>query len=432
MIIKPFTEVLALVDCNNFFVSCERIFRPDLKQKPVAVLSNNDGCFIARSQEVKDLGIPMGAPYFKYKDIVEKNNVTFFSANFSLYGEISRRIMSSLHSYSPSVEVYSIDEAFLDLSFVPKEDLDIYSKEITESIYQSIGVPISIGVAPTKTLAKLMSEQAKKLKTPCKSYYSYSEEELNNIFSKTPVQEVWGVGGKKSSKLKEYNIYTVQDLLEANQHFIRKKFTVVTERTYLDLKGVSCMQVDDVITKKKNILSSRSFGQPVTSLQALQESVSSYIETAARKLRDQNQKASYLSVFLKTSKFQPHKPDLAYRSFSKGAMLPYPTSSTSTLVHHSKSLLRSIYQSDIRYKKSGVFLSQLQENLATQTSFIYNTDREENSDKLFKKIDQINKQYGKNTIQLASSGLKSSSWKMRRNKVSPDYLSDWKQIPKVK
>jgi DNA polymerase V len=431
MFLKPFTDVLALVDCNNFFVSCERVFRPDLKHKPVAVLSNNDGCFIARSQEVKDLGIPMGAPYFKYKDVVSKNNITCFSANFTLYGEISRRIMSALSAFSPSVQVYSIDEAFLDLSHIPTRDLSDYISFIAKHIYKSIGIPISIGLAPTKTLAKLMSEQAKKHKVPTKNYYDIPPAELEEIYKKTPTQEVWGVGGKKSNKLKSFNIYTIYDLLKSNQSFIRTKFSIITERTYLELKGISCMQVSDVLVKKKNILSSRSFGTPVTDIASLEESVSSYIETASRKLRDQKCQTKYLSVFIKTSKYQPAYPNLAYRSFSKGTMLPYPTSSSSTLVKVAKSLLRELYQPGIRYKKSGVFLSHLQENLATQTSLIYNTDQEDKVSQLFQQIDSINRLYGKSTIQLASSGLKSSQWKMKRNKVSPDYLSDWKQIPKV-
>lgn len=432
MYLKPFTEVLALVDCNNFFVSCERVFRPDLKRKPVAVLSNNDGCFIARSQEVKSLGIPMGAPYFKYKDIIEKNNVVLFSANFKLYGEISRRIMASLHNFSPSVEVYSIDEAFLSLSHLPKKDLQHYGEVLANYIYQAVGVPISIGIAPTKTLAKLMSEKAKRSNTSVQTYYDLDKDSLKSIFQKTPVQEVWGVGGKKAKKLKDFKIYTVAELLEADQSFIKKKFSIVTERTYLELKGISCLQVSDVAVKKKNILSSRSFGSPVTEIDSLKESLSSYLETACRKLRRQNCQARYLSIFLKTSKFQPHHPDLAYRSFSKGMMLPYPTSSTTTLVKVAHSLLDEIYKPNIRYKKSGVFLSQLQEKLATQTSLLYNTDKEDSETALFKKIDEINRVYGKQTIQLASSGLKSSQWKMKRDKVSPDYLSDWKQIPKVK
>lgn len=432
MYLKPFTEVLALVDCNNFFVSCERVFRPDLKHKPVAVLSNNDGCFIARSQEVKSLGIPMGAPYFKYKDVIEKNRVVLFSANFKLYGEISRRIMSLLHNFSPSVEVYSIDEAFLNLSHIPREQLQSYADSIAQHIYKAVGIPISVGVAPTKTLSKLMSEKAKKGSTSTQTYYSLDQDSLNSIFQKTSVQEVWGVGGKKAKKLKDYNIYTISELLQADQSFIKKNFSIVTERTYLELKGVSCLQILDVSTKKKNILSSRSFGSPVTEIDSLKESLSSYLETACRKLRRQNCQARYLSVFLKTSKFQPHHPDLAYRNFSKGIMLPYPTSSTTTLVKVAHSLLGEIYKPNIRYKKSGVFLSQLQEKLATQTSLLYNTDKEDSETDLFKKIDEINRLYGKQTIQLASSGLKSSQWKMKRNKVSPDYLSDWKQIPKVK
>lgn len=432
MYLKPFTEVLALVDCNNFFVSCERVFRPDLKHKPVAVLSNNDGCFIARSQEVKDLGIPMGAPYFKYKDIIEKNKVVFFSANFKLYGEISRRIMSSLHKFSPSVEVYSIDEAFLSLSHIQKEQIQIYTESIAQHIHKSIGVPISVGVAPTKTLAKLMSEKAKRSDTSVQTYYNLDTKSLRSIFQKTPVQEVWGIGGKKAKKLKDFKIYTVAELLEADQSFIKKKCSIVTERTYLELKGISCLQVSDVAVKKKNILSSRSFGAPVTEIDSLKESLSSYLETACRKLRRQNCQARYISVFLKTSKFQPHHPDLAYRNFSKGIMLPYPTSSTTTLVKVAHSLLGEIYKPNIRYKKSGVFLSQLQEKLATQTSLLYNIDKEDSETDLFKKIDEINRLYGKQTIQLASSGLKSSQWKMKRDKVSPDYLSDWKQIPKVK
>lgn len=431
MDLKPFTKVIALVDCNNFFVSCERVFRPDLKHKPVAVLSNNDGCFIARSQEVKNLGIPMGAPFFKYKDIVKQNNVTYFSANFSLYGEISRRIMQTLKIFSPSVQVYSIDEAFLDLSFIPKEDLNNYGQKIANYIYKSIGVPVSIGIAPTKTLSKLMSEQAKRSSFSTQSYYDFTEDQLHQVYKKTLTRDIWGIGGKKAKKLEDYKIYTVYDLLQSDRSFIRKNFSVISERTLLELKGVSCLEMSDVLSQKKNILSSRSFGQPMTDLASLEESISSYLEIAARKLRDQNCQANYISVFLKTSKFQPKYPELAYKSFSQGFTLPYPTSSTSSLLKFAKPLLHQIYKNGIRYKKSGVFLSQLQENLATQTSFIYNTDKEDTSGMLFKKIDQINKLYGKNTLQLGSSGLKSSTWKMRRNHVSPAYLSDWKQIPKV-
>lgn len=425
------TKLIALVDCNNFFASCERLFRPDLKSKPVVVLSNNDGCFIARSNEAKKLGIPMGAPYFKYKDIVKKNNIACFSANFQLYGEISQRIMNFLEGFSPQVQVYSIDEAFLNLSHVPSSELSKFINNLSQSIYKNIGVPVTIGVAPTKTLSKLMVEIAKSKRELSLNYFSLSQTELINIFEKTPVQDVWGIGGRKAKDLKNYNIYTIKNLIDSDQSFIRKKFSVITERTFLELKGTSCIDLESSSDTQKSIISSRSFGKPISQLAELHQSISYHIVKSSQKLRDQGLEANYLSIYLKTSKYQPNVPKFSSRSFSKASSLPYSTSNPNILSKLAKSLADQVYQPNINYKKAGICLSSLTPKLHTQTSFIYDHQQNEKDYQLFQTIDIINKKLGKNSLTLASTGLKNTSWATKTNLRSPSYLSSWNEIPKV-
>lgn len=426
------TEVIALVDCNNFFASCERVFRPDLRNKPVAVLSNNDGCIVARSQEVKDLNIPMAAPYFKYKDVILKNKVKCFSANFSLYGKFSQRVMQALFQYTPNLQVYSIDEAFLSLDHIPKALLASECQKICSTVYKNTGIPISIGVGPSKTLAKLMNNYAKKKTNKSYAIYSdFSSQEINELLDQTIVQEVWGIGGKKSKKLKEFSIYTANQLKQADPHFIRKHFSVITQRTNLELNEISCLQLADLEPKKKNILSSRSFSHPVTSLYKLEQAISSYVATSTRKLRSQKSQANYIRVFLKTSKFQTNPQAQAYKTSSNGYQLPYPTSNTNKITKVARYLIRSIYKPDTRYKKCGIVLSNLQ-STSSQPSFFTNFEKHSNESKLFQTIDQLNHIYGDNTIQLASTGVANQSWKMKSNMRSPSYLTSWDDIPVVR
>ena len=425
------SKVVALVDCNNFFASCEKIFRPDLKHKPVVVLSNNDGCFIARSKEAKLLGIPMGAPCFQYKDLILKHKVTCFSVNFNLYGHISKRIMSILKDYTPSLLVYSIDEAFLDLTHVSKDKLEYQAKLISQIIPNQVGVPVTVGVAPTKTLAKLISDKAKQDGQAYLSYFSLSNTDLHNLYANTLVHQVWGIGSKITKGLNNYSIYTVQDFLKADESFIRKKFSIITLRTLLELKGVDCISLD-TSNSKKSIISSRSFGKPVSDIDTLAQSIAYHVLKASFKLRKQNSEASYLSVYLKTSKYQPIHLDQVYRSKSNACVIPYPTSNPNILIKYAKKLLPSIYQKGVNYKKAGICLSSISPKSHTQTSFIYNTEIQEKNYQLFKTIDNINIKHGKEVITLAATGLKSQIWLPKKNLKSPNYLSSWSEIPIIK
>jgi DNA polymerase V len=420
----------AVVDCNNFFVSCERVFRPDLKDKPVLVLSNNDGCVVSRSAEVKALGIKMAVPFFDVRDLVQRNQVHAFSSNYILYGDFSSRVMNTLARFvdeADDLEVYSIDEAFLNLaSLLPYKEAVPYCKIIKEETERCTGIPVSIGIASTKTLAKLANDVAKKYKGYEGIFYLDSEARANKVLDASKVGNVWGIGYRLSYKLSEYGITTALRLRDANEGFIRKKFGVTVLRTLLELRGKPCFTDGSVPEVRKHIASTRSFGKNVTEFEDLREAISTYVSWAAVKLRKQKSAAAGLYVFLRTNKHN----DEPQQHEGKFYELPVATDNTAELIHHAVELTRAIYRKGMIYKKAGVMLSHICPRNQVQLSAFDPIDREK-AGALMQVIDKINRREGEGTLKYAATGIK-QNWMMRSEMRSPQYTTKWKDILVVK
>lgn len=413
----------ALADCNNFYVSCERVFAPHLEGKPVVVLSNNDGCVISRSNEAKALGIKMGEPEFLLKEQIRQHDIQVFSSNYTLYGDMSRRVMATMAQFAPEMEVYSIDEAFLDFSNLAGKELTTYATEIRATVKKWTGIPISIGIAPTKTLAKLANRLSKKNKTADGVLLLQDENELNEALSKTDVGDVWGIGRRNAQKLASFGIYTAKDLSCASDSFIRKHLTVVGLRTARELRGEPCLELELITAAKQNMCTSRSFGKPVTSLELLHEATASYTATCAAKLRRQKSCARVLTVFLQAYPFQ-NEP--AYYN-SKTITLPTATNSTLELLHYAALALKPLFREGYRYKKTGVILSELNHAHNTQTSFLDTVDRAKHQC-LMEVMDKVNGLWGKQTLIAAAQGVydpkkQQNPWLMKSMKMSPRYTT---------
>ena len=412
----------ALADCNNFYVSCERVFNPALERKPVVILSNNDGCIISRSNEAKALGIPMGAPAFKYRYLIQKHNIHCLSSNYSLYGDMSQRVMSCFKSLCPDMEVYSIDEAFLKLDEYSHSDLFGYLSEVRQKIKQWTGIPISIGLAPTKTLAKLANAYAKSFTEL--GVYDLRDAQVRDTLLKTfPIDKIWGIGHKLSQKLYPYAIKTAFDLQQANAKILRKRFSVVVERIILELNGISCLDLENV-QPKKQIMSSRSFGHPVTSLQDLSEAISTYTSRAAYKLRGQQCKAQAIYVFITTNK---HK--LSDEQYKKGLVqrLIEPTNDTSVLIKAAQQVLKQLYLPGFKYKKGGILLMELTPDNPHYTDFFTTAKTTQKSELLMKTLDGINDRFNSGTLFFAAQGIE-QAWAMRSENRSPRYTTHWQEV----
>lgn len=412
--------MFVLLDCNNFFVSCERVFNPRLDKKPVLVLSNNDGCVIARSQETKDLGIPMGAPYFQVKDLCDRHNITIFSSNFSLYGDMSSRVMSILETMAPDIEVYSIDEAFLHFPDTEDANLYAYCIEIRQKIAQWLGLPVSLGIAPTKTLAKLANSKAKKDKTGV--FDLRNEKVREDVLAQCPVRDLWGIGYNSDAKLRGLGIASAKAFRDMDLSFVRKQMGVVGERMVLELRGISCLELEEECSKQ-SITSSRSFGKPLNLFSDIAEALSTYVNTACVKLRQQESCAQALYVYLEAS-FD--KETRQRERFSSVVSLPQPTNDTPQLITLAKTCLRRIFQEKRFYKKCGVVLLDLIDEKAIAPDFF-----QEKSDpkrrKLAETVDAINADRGKNTLFYGAMGV-NPHWKMRCEKRSPAFTSSWDEI----
>lgn len=423
------TPIFALVDCNNFYASCEKLFRPDLANTPVVVLSNNDGCIVARSKEAKQLGIKMGVPLFKVQALMRQHNIVAFSSNYALYADISQRVMNTLESLAPAIEVYSIDEAFLDLTGVESlQSLNDFGMMLREKVQSWVGISVCVGIAPSKTLAKLANYAAKKwLKTQGVVDLTDCTRQ-RKLLALVPVNEVWGIGRKLSIRLAHLGITTALQLADADPNFIRQHFSVVVERTVRELNGESCIQLEQVIPTKQQIISSRSFGQRIKCKTHMQQALSEYISIACKKLRQQQQQAKYLTIFIRTSAFnQQH--DLF--SNSKSIALDTPTSDTRIFLNKAMQLLDSLWLDNFSYAKAGVMLSdfytlgQYQLGLFDQKAAQQLTDN-----KLMQLIDLLNSKKDK-TIWFASQGTK-QAWSMKRGHLSPAYTTNWQDLPKAK
>ncbi len=413
---------IALVDCNSFYVSCERLFNPKIQKKAVVVLSNNDGCVISRSREAKDLGIKMGEPYFKVKDLVKRNKVEVYSSNYALYGDISRRVMKVLKTFSPKVEIYSIDEAFIDLSFIDEKGAEDYGREIRSRVLKWTGIPTSVGIASTKTLSKVANHIAKKEKAGV----IYLNTNIDEKLKKFPIEDVWGVGKQLSKFYHKNNISNAYDLKNVSNTWVKKGTNVLGAKTAMELRGISCIDLQIDQEKRKNCCVSRSFGRKVKDLNELEESVITHCLNAAEKIRADDQIAKTITVFIRTSPFDKNK---RYYSNSKTIDLAIPTSNSIELIKNAVKALTDIYKYGYAYQKAGIILSGLKD--ANQNDQNLLTPLLENkSKKLMKAIDYTNTKYGRYAISIAQAGL-SKGWKMRREHSSKIDTASFDSLPKI-
>lgn len=420
-------KVFALVDCDNFYVSCERVFNPKLKGKPVVVLSNNDGCVISRSDEVKEIGIPMGAPIFQYENLVKKYKIELLSSNFTLYGDMSRRVMETIKTMCPDIEIYSIDEAFLSFDRFKYHNINEYIKKIRERVLKWTGIPISIGVGETKTLAKIATKIAKKDKSLGGTFNLLERSDVDEFLKKIEIRDVWGIGPSFEEFLKKNEIITAYDFKYLPYEWIKKHLKTFGLRILLELNGIPCIEMEFEEKPKKSISTSRSFGKDLTDFKDLKEAISSFITIAAEKLRKEKQLASIVTVFLMSNPFKETEKYFKTSSF----YFPRPTANTSEIIEGGINELKKIYKSGILYKKAGVILQGLipeEESLFFFFDPIYKGSREE---MLMKTIDTINKKFGRDTIKPLSNGI-NKPYMMRQLRRSKNYTTRWDEIPIVK
>lgn len=425
----PIKRSIALIDVNNFYVSCERVFNPKLINIPVVVLSNNDGCAVARSNEVKALGVGMGAPWFKFKELAEKHGIKALSSNYALYADMSNRVMSILREFSPDQEVYSIDESFLDITEFKSLDLIRYGQEMRQRILQWTGLPVCVGIASTKTLSKLANHCAKKrpvFNGVC-NFNSMSVSELDDLLSQIEVGEIWGVGHKLAPKLQALGYNTVLDLKRADANALRQQFSVVMQKTIHELNGIVCIEIEEIAPPKKQIVSSRSFGHAVYDYNSLAESITLHMSRAAEKLRKQQYYAGSVYVFIRTSE---HIPKHLRYSDGMTISMPSPTDDSRQLTNVALWGLKQIYRPNFKYAKAGVMLSELVPSEGVQTDLFSLMHVSPKSKSLMAAMDKINRKMGKESVKLASEGFK-RPWKMKQENKSPSYTTKWEDIALV-
>jgi DNA polymerase V len=417
-------KAYALVDCNSFYASCERIFRPGLNNKPVIVLSNNDGCAIARTSEAKALGIKMGAPYFKIKSLCEQHGVQVFSCNFALYTNISNRVMQTIIQNCPDVEVYSVDEAFADLTGI--DDIFSHGKMLREKILQNVGIPTGVGIAPTKVLSKIANHIAKKSEKANGVVYLDSERLQDIALKRTPVGDIWGVGRANSKKLNDMGMQSAYDFkVFKNEKLIQKIFTKVGLQIKHELQGINCFHLGQDVEKKKEIMCSRTFGDYVFDKNILKEAISNYIENAAMKMRSQDSLCSQITIFARTN---PFKEMSAQYYMHERTNLPNPTSDTRKLLNEAFRLLDRGFREGYEYRKAGIKLSNFNDSSSFQMNFLYESDTEKDQT-LMHSLDLINKIEGEGSLKFASSGTNDAAWRMNRNFKSPRYTTSWDDLP---
>lgn len=416
----------ALVDCNNFYASCERLFRPDLKTRPVVVLSNNDGCVVARSQEAKSLGIAMGVPLFKIRDTVEEHDVAVCSSNYALYGDISERVMTLLGSKAPNHEVYSIDECFLDLDNLAVPDLTDWCRNLRQNTYQWTGIPVSIGVGPTKTLAKLANRLAKKsIKSAGVIDLAHHPEWIEPALRKTPIRDVWGIGRRWSQMLEERGVMTAYDFVRAPDGWIRQRMGVVGLKTAHELRGYVCHALDDQPQPKKTTCCSRSFGETITDKAQVHDALMSFAERAAEKVRKADQVAGAMQIFVRTDPFNLNAPQ---KSLSGSVTFDHPTNDARTITGAATRILNRTWCDGFAWKKAGVMLLDLAAMGAAPLSLFCRVEPQD--DGLMLAMDTINERYGRRSIQIGLAG-KSQDWRMKRENLSPSFTTKWSDLAQV-
>ena len=418
------TKKIALIDCNSFYVSCERLFNPKIRKKPVVVLSNNDGCIISRSNEAKALGIKMGEPYFKEKEIIVKNNVQVFSSNYSLYGDISRRVMRTLKRFNSDIEIYSIDEAFLDLSSFSDKEIEKVGHEIRSIVLKWTGIPTSIGIAKTKTLSKVANHIAKKKQSGVVSLIEV--ENIDPILEKVEINDIWGVGKQLTKFYHKNGIYNAKQLKNKSNTWIKKSSNVLSSRTAMELRGIPCIDLETTSAKRKSCIVSRSFGKRVEDFQELKEAIASYSLNASEKIRSEALVAKSITIFIRTSPFQNR---YGFYSNSKTINFPIATNNSIEVVKAAISALETIFKSGYRYQKAGVLLSHLSNS--NNGKNLFSSTRDEKINILMKSIDNTNYRYGRSTLSLASAGVH-KKWNMRRQHSSKIDTADFYCLPTIK
>jgi len=419
-----YTKKIALIDCNSFYVSCERLFNPKIKKKPVVVLSNNDGCIISRSNEAKALGIKMGEPYFKEKDIIVKNNVQVFSSNYSLYGDISRRVMRTLKRFNSDIEIYSIDEAFLDLSNFSNNEIQDVGREIRSVVLKWTGIPTSIGIAKTKTLSKVANHIAKKKQSGVVSLIGI--ENIDPILEKVKINDVWGVGKQLTKFYHQNGIYNAEQLKNKSNTWIKKSSNVLSSRTAMELRGIPCIDLKTKTSKRKSCVVSRSFGKKVENFQELKEAIAGYSLNASEKIRSESLVTKSITVFVRTSPFQNR---YGFYSNSKTIDLPITTNNSIEIVKAALNGLKDIFKNGYRYQKAGVVLSRLSDS--NNSKNLFSSERDEKINSLMKSIDNTNYRYGRSTLSLASAGVH-KRWSSKRQHYSKIDTADIYCLPTIK
>ncbi|MCF8029590.1 MAG: Y-family DNA polymerase [Desulfohalobiaceae bacterium] len=423
----PARGLFALVDCNNFYVSCERVFQPGLEKVPVVVLSNNDGCVVARSEGAKRLGIPMGAPAFKWRGVFRRHGVREFSSNYALYSDMSDRVMALLASFAPEIEIYSHDEAFL---FFPKKwraDLEDYARHIRREMRKRTGIPVSIGLERTKTLAKLANRLAKKESRFQGVLDLQARSDRDRLLHRVEVGDIWGIGPRYAEMLRGYGIRTAQELTRVEDRWVRKRMTIQGLHLVLELRGVSCIGLEEVPAPAKSMVRSRSFGRPVSCLDELREALTSHVQRAGEKLRQSGQVAGCLQVFLETDRHKPVPQHMPCQSWT----LTFATNTTPDLLGPALDLLGRIYKKGYAYKKTGVLLTALEPERGRRLSLMDpDPGLRESKKGLMGAVDRINSRYGRDTIRFASAGTE-RGWEMRREKMSREFTTRWKDLPLV-
>ena len=419
-----YSKKIALVDCNSFYVSCERLFNPRIRKKPVVVLSNNDGCIISRSNEAKALGIKMGEPYFKARDIILKNKVEVFSSNYSLYGDLSRRVMRTLKRFNSDIEVYSIDEAFMDLSNYTDTEVESVGREIRQTVLKWTGIPTSIGIAKTKTLSKVANHIAKKKQSGVTSLIGI--ENLDPILEKVEINDVWGVGRQLTKFYQKNGIYNAKQLKNKSNTWIKKSSNVLSSRTAMELRGVPCIDIETTQTKRKSCVVSRSFGKRIETFQELKEAVANYCLNASEKIRSESLVAKAITVFVRTSPFQRN---FGYYSNSKTVDFPIATNNSIETVKTAVSILENIFKNGYRYQKAGVMLTGLRNDDGRKN--LFSSEKDEKIKSLMRSIDNTNYRYGRSTLSLASAGVH-KKWNMRRQYSSKIDTADFHCLPIIR
>ena len=419
--------MFALIDCNNFYASCERVFQPKLKNQPIVVLSNNDGCVIARSNEAKKLGIPMGAAAYEYKDIFEKSNIHVFSSNYALYGDMSNRVMTLLRDFSPDIEIYSIDEAFLKFDgFEQYFDFNEYGKEIRYKVTKGTGIPISVGIAPTKALSKVANKVAKKFPERTGNVYVIDTEEKRiKALKWLPVEDVWGIGYRHAKRLKKYSVNTAYDFSVLSEEWVKNNMSIVGLRLLKELQGIPCLDIEQP-QDKKNIATTRSFDKNYSDFNYIKERVSTFAVTCAEKLRKQNSNCNALMVFIHTNGFRKDLPQYGRNVVIK---LPFPSNSSIEIAKFAEIGLQKIFKEGYQYKKAGVIVMDITPEQIKQINLFENSN--EKHKPIMDIVDKINRGIGRTKIKLGSQDV-GRTWKMKQEKLSPRFTTRINEVISIK